>query len=64
MLTDGSLCLWSLLDICRQNNQECKPQILTQSVFAWRNLMEVTDNRIIFASERRLGDFHILNRLK
>ena len=64
MLTDGTLVLWSLLDIFQDSNGDHRPQVLTQRHIAWRNRMEISDDKILFASERKLGDFQLLQRLK
>ena len=64
MLVDGTLILWRLWDIFQDEDKEPERQILMQIGFAWRNLMEISDNKVMFASERQLGDFHILQRLK
>ena len=67
-VTSGRLCLWNMMDIIRAHVRGLSSSvgnvgfcaIDTQEV-PYRNKVELTDHKVVFGSEKNLGDFCLMN---
>ena len=66
MVTSGVMCMWNLMDIIRAHLgglSAGSPEfsVLETQDLPYRNRMELTEHRVVFGSEKTLGDFYIIS---
>ena len=67
VVTGGRLCLWSLMDILRAHvgltsiSGKVGFHAIETQELPYRNRMELTHHRVVFGSEKNLGDFCVIS---
>ena len=64
--TGGRLCLWNLMDILRahvrglSSSSSVGFRVIETQELPYRNRLELTDHKVVFGSEKNLGDFCVI----